>query len=195
MNKLHVVVVAYHRPIALRMLIDCFLLQTYQDWAMTIIHDGPAPEDIMEVIESRRDPRIMFTDSETESGNHGFYIRRMMLSILSGEETDFVLNTNDDNIYVPRFIELMMREVMPDTGIVFCDTVHSHQEYNLQVSELKVSSIDLGAFIVRLDVAKKAGFTHDTYAFDGYYAEDSLSTAISKGLRAVHVRKPLFIHN
>ncbi|MDD5565035.1 MAG: glycosyltransferase family A protein [Thermoanaerobaculaceae bacterium] len=195
MNKLHVVVVAYHRPIALRMLIDCFLLQTYQDWIMTIFHDGPAPQSVKDVIAGYNDPRIIFLDSATESGNHGYYIRKGVLKILKASEDDFILNTNDDNYYVPRFIELMMREITPETGIVFCDTVHSHQEYNLQVSELKVSGIDLGAFIVRMPLAKEVGFTHDTYAFDGYYAEDCLSAAISKGLRAVHVRKPLFIHN
>ena len=192
--KLQVIVIAYHRPIALRLLIDSFLLQTNPDWLMTIFHDGRAPNDVKKVIQGYNDQRILFTDSSKESGNHGFYIRQAILPIMSGE-SDFILNTNDDNYYPPKFVELMFKEIAPDVGIVFCDTVHSHQDYDLQISKLEVSGIDMGAFIVRLDVAKEAGFTHNTYAYDGYFAEDCLAVSISKGLRAVHIRKPLFIHN
>jgi hypothetical protein len=193
--KLHVIVIAYHRAIPLRSLIDCFLLQTNPDWYMTILHDGPAPDDVKKVARSYGDPRIIFTDMDEETGNHGFFIRQSVLPLIPGGSNDFVLNTNDDNHYVPRFVEYMLREVQENVGIVFCDTVHSHQDYKLQESELKLSSIDMGAFIVRLDIAKEAGFAHNTYAYDGYFAEDCLSVCKSKGLRAFHIRKPLFIHN
>jgi glycosyltransferase involved in cell wall biosynthesis len=191
--KLQVIVIAYRRAIPLRSLIDSFLRQTNPDWQMTIIHDGPAPDDVKKVIASYNDPRITFTDTEEETGNHGFFIRGAVLPLLP--DNGFVLNTNDDNQYVPRFVEFMLKEASEGIGIVFCDTVHSHQEYNLQVSELKVSGIDMGAFIVRLDIAKEAGFTHNTYAYDGYFAEDCLKVCVNKGLRAFHIRKPLYIHN
>jgi glycosyltransferase involved in cell wall biosynthesis len=195
MNKLQIIVIAYHRATALRLLIDSFLLQTNSDWYMTIIHDGPAPDDVLSVIRSYNDSRINFTATEDITSNHGYYIRKGVLPILNEQNGNYLLNTNDDNYYVPRFIELMFREIRDDSAIVFCDTVHSHQEYDTQESDLKVSHIDMGAFIVRLDVAKQAGFNHDTYAYDGYFAEDCKRVSISKGLGIHHVRKPLFIHN
>lgn len=195
MNKLHVIVVAYHRPVPLRILIDSFIVQTCPDWVMTIIHDGPAPESVKAIIKQYNDSRISFIDSDAESGNHGFYIRQSITGMLSEEKANFVLHTNDDNYYVPLFVEFMLRQINDETGIVFCDTIHSHQEYNLQHTDLKVSSIDIGAFIVRLSIAKEVGFTHNTYAFDGYYAEECRDYCLNKGFTSLHILKPLFIHN
>jgi len=68
---LHVVAVAYRRPIELRMLIDCFLRQTDSRWDLSIIHDGIPPDDVLAVISLYDDPRIKFNYTEKVNGDWG----------------------------------------------------------------------------------------------------------------------------
>jgi hypothetical protein len=142
------------------------------------------------------DPRINFYNSEVRFGCYGHINRRMFLEGIRGDADDFVLITNCDNYYIPPFAEYMLREAKGDVGIVYCNTIHSHQDWNIQVSRLKLSDIDMGAFIVRLPVAQEVGFRHVTYpAADGLYAEECAAKCMEKNLRAVHINKVMFIHN
>jgi hypothetical protein len=109
--------------------------------------------------------------------------------------TDYILMSNDDNYYVPRFVEFMLNAVDQRAGIIYCDTVHSHCDYDYHHSELKENHIDMGAFMVRADVAKSVGFNHDHFSADGTYAEECMRRCNIKSLRAVKVKKPLFVHN
>lgn len=194
--KLHIVVVAYQRAIPLRMLIDCFILQTYKNWQMTIFHDGPATEDIKNVMSGySNESRITFIDSSDSVGNHGFLIRKAMLDIINGDKGDYLLNTNDDNYYAPCFVEYMLAKAGNDIGIVYCDTVHSHFGYDLQSTALKLNHVDMGAFIVKLDLAKAIGFNHNVYAYDGLFAEELDDACRRTGLKTIHISKPLFVHN
>ena len=193
--KLHVIVVAYERPIPLRGLIDSFLNQTCQDWEMDIVHDGPASKSVWNVIELYKDKRIRFWESKIRYENYGHPNRACMLQKIKGNKYDYVLITNDDNYYVPKFVEYFLAECDPKVGIVYCDTVHSHCNYAVHYSKLKEQGIDMGAFIVRLDIAKKTGFNHIHFSADGKYAEECNMTRYEKGLRNVYIQKPLFIHN
>lgn len=195
MPILHVIIVAYKRPLPLRIATDCFLVQTNPNWRMTIVHDGPAPDSIKDIISLYDDPRITFVDTESEVGNYGYANRRMTMMLLNGGPGDFVLHSNDDNYIHPRFVELLFKSITSDTGMVYYDIIHSHRDYDIHYSELKENSIDMAAFIVRLDIAQETGFNHDHYSADGAFAEDCLRTCEKKGLKAVKINKVLLVHN
>ena len=118
----------------------------------------------------------------------------MMLQSIETTTGDYILLSNDDNYYVPRFVEFMLKNTTGN-GIIYCDTVHSHMEYGYHVSDLKENFIDIGAFIVREDIAKKTGFNYDHFSADGVYAEECYANCKRKGLKALKINKPLFIHN
>ena len=198
--KINVIAVAYERYEPLEILIRCFLIQTCPDWTLSIVYDGEAPQGIMDIVEpfisgNRKDERIRFYCSEERYQKFGHPNRRSMLQSLKCDLNDFILLSNDDNYYIPVFIEKMIETVKFNTGIVYCDTVHSHMQYDINVSELKENFIDIGAFIVRADVAKITGFNHDHFSADGRYAEECYGTCVSKGLKAIKIHKPYFIHN
>jgi len=194
--KLHVIVVAYNRAIPLRTLIDCFMIQTCPDWDMTIIHDGPAPDDVKQVIALyAKEDRVTFIETEFREENWGNNNRRQMLQILDGGPEDFVLITNDDNYYVPKFIQMMFSVIKPNTGIVFCNFLHHTLEYRNMISELKLNYIDMGAFIVRLHLAQQVGFAHNDSGADGMFAEECHAMAQRTGLQAIHINITLFVHN
>jgi hypothetical protein len=41
---IEVIAVAYQRPGPLKVLVQCFLNQTAENWKLVVIHDGPDPE-------------------------------------------------------------------------------------------------------------------------------------------------------
>jgi GT2 family glycosyltransferase len=193
--KLHVLCIAYQRPVQLRMLIDSFVLQTDHRWDLHVIHDGPPSENILKVMDLHGDPRIRLEYDNVQVGNIGHSLRRSKLQALRGEIDDYVLITNDDNVYVPRFVEFMLQYANMDTGIIYCNTVHSNLVYRGQISELRVNHIDMGAFIVQLPLAQEVGFNSTLPHADGIFARQCKQACIKKGLIYLHVNKFLFIHN
>ena len=194
MRKIHVLVVAYERDISLGILISSFILQTNPNWVLYIVHDGKAPKKVMKIINSYSDHRVMFIETDKHNGHHGHINRGIYLQKLPTCD-DFVLLTNDDNYYVPEFVERMLYEASNDIGIVYCDTVHSHYEYNTNFSVLRENGIDMGAFIVRLDIAKKVGFNYTHFSADGKYAEECHKECTRNNLRVIRIPKCLFVHN
>jgi GT2 family glycosyltransferase len=206
--KLHIIVVAYERPIPLRILIDSFLVQTDQRWELTVVHDGPCSRKVTDTMKLySKDKRIFYTESIKRYGCYGHPNRAAMLSQLKGEKDDFVLITNDDNYYVPIFVEMFLKEAKNDIGIVYCDMVHSHVKYDTEFTQLhpvwlREKFIDMGAFIVRLSIAQENGFNNcynldgtPCFSADGKYAEECNNLAVSKGLKPVHIKRMLFVHN
>jgi hypothetical protein len=193
---IQIICVAYERYIPLEILVKSFQVQTSVLWKLHVVYDGPAPQRIINIMEPlMQDDRVKFYQSPERYQKYGHPNRRTMLQTLKCDDKDFILLTNDDNYYTPRFVEFMLKEVKWNTGIVYCDTVHSHMEYALHRSELKENMIDIGAFIVRADIAKRTGFKHDHFSADGVYAEECVQTCNQKRLKVVKINKPLFVHN
>jgi len=200
MPKIHCICVAYERYEPLEILIRCFLIQTCPDWTLHIIYDGEAPQRIMDIVEpfisgNRKDERIRFYCSEERYQNYGHPNRRSMLQSIKCDPNDFILMQNDDNYMIPRTIEFIQNVIKPNTGIVYWDTVHSHMDYYVHISELKENFIDMAAFAVRADVARRTGFNSDHFSADGRYAEECVGTCRSMGLQIIKIKKPLLIHN
>jgi hypothetical protein len=177
------------------MFCDSFLLQTDHRWDLTVVHDGPSSDEEKKTFALYSDPGIKFVDSEKRVQNWGNPLRRVYLNNLKGEIDDYVLITNHDNVYVPRFVEFMLGSANMDTGIVFCNTIHNHLTYSGQISKIGVGKIDGGALIVSLPLAQEASYKNNTGHADGLYALACRRLCIKKGLRIVHINKFLFIHN
>lgn len=193
--KLHVICVAYERPVHLRGLIASFLLQTNPNWELNIIHDGKASQSVRDAISLYNDDRIRFFESEQRNQCYGHPNRKMMLQKLKGVAEDFLLMTNDDNYYVPVFVEYMLAQCNHTIGMVYCDTIHSHFGYGYLHTLIKVNNIDMGSFIVNLYLAQNNGFNHVIWTADGLFAEECAERCKKQGLRIVYIPKPLFIHN
>lgn len=193
--KLHVLMVAYNRPIELMNSCCLFIRQTNPSWDLRIMHDGVPPKNIIDMMGLFIDKRINFCHSKVRNELWGHPNRKTMLEELKCEDTDFVLITNDDNIIVPAFVEQMLGVVKENTGIVMCDTIHSYKNYEYTTTHMAVGYIDMGAFIVRADVAKAVGFNHLTeFCGDGMYAVDCAKYCIENDLELLHIKRGLFTH-
>jgi hypothetical protein len=197
---LHVIVAAYQRIIPLRILIDSFIVQTNPNWKLYVIHDGPIPEELNTIIALyKNDTRISFQFTETQTGCYGFPNRDMMIKEIIGADNDFVMSTNDDNYYVPTFVENMIALTAQGVGFIHCNMVHSGHwgpgEYQVIDTKIEVCQIDIGSFAVKLPLAKKIGITDTTAVADGIYAEACLAECNATGLAIAKTERILFVHN
>ena len=176
-------------------MIDCFIVQTDVRWNLHIVHDGPAPDDIKDIIALYDDPRITFCETPQRNGLWGHPNRKWMIEQLPNNFSDYVLITNDDNYYVPTFVERFLAEGNRHTGFIYCDTVHSYMDYEVLKTRIKECEIDMGSFAVRIDVAKKVGFKHMYEQADGRYAEECAIECLKHQLRVAYLPKAYFIHN
>jgi hypothetical protein len=192
---LHVICVAYHRAVGLAGLICSFLQQTDNRWTLTIVHDGTVPQDVQQAVNHFKDPRIHFTHTKERNGQWGHPNRAMMLESLGGACDDYVLMTNDDNYYVPMFVELFLGCCKADTGMIYCNTLHNYMKYDILYTRLKENMIDMGSFIVRQSVAKAVGFKHRHEQADGRYAEECAVECAHNHFGIIYIDKVLFVHN
>jgi hypothetical protein len=193
--KLHIICAAYKRAIPLRILVDSFLVQTNTNWKLYVIHDGEMPANVLDISKQYNDERISFEYTKTRTAHSGFINRDMMIKKTIGEDDDFVMSTNDDNYYPPTFVDEMLKLVTPTAGIVYCNMIHSHFGYSVLSTILQVYYIDLGAFAVRLPLAKQVGINNSSDIADGLFAQDCLAECKRRGMTTHKTEKIIFIHN
>lgn len=195
---LHILCTSFQRPIQQRILIDSLIVQTKPFWKLYIIHDGPAPMQLRHIVNEYEDLRIKYFETETVVGQWGHPNKKKLLDMIPRNHSDFVLMTNDDNYYVPKFVEMMTRRCgsfARKIGMVYCDTAHSYTQYDVLKTQLKENLVDMGSFIVRVDIAKKIGFDASHFSADGAYAEACANLCKRLRLEMIYIPKVLFIHN
>lgn len=197
-----VVCVAYKRYGPLKVLIQSFLNQTRDNWTLRVYHDGYDPSIDKLVADfgrtSSRDITVHF--SERRFNDYGHSLREMALRSITG---DFVLLTNDDNYYVPRFIEYVTIAIMAiNADVVLYDMIHSHDKpggrdlspYSFFQTSYRRGNIDIGSAVVRADLARRAGFRDKSHDGDATYFEDVARVA-GEQLRIIKLPQVLFVHN
>ena len=82
------------------------LSQTYENYEIYIHHDGPLKDITLANKFRSLSNKIVFIDNLEHKGNWGFYHRHKVSMI--EPHSDWVLYTNEDNYYVPIFLERMI---------------------------------------------------------------------------------------
>lgn len=184
-----------HRALTLRSLIASFRAQTYPHWRMLVVHDGPTTADVSEFLAglTASDPRVATATTPERKQKFGHPYRQFAVDGLAGS-CEWLLLTNDDNYYVPVFLEWLVSEGErpPGHSFVHCDMVHSHQSWRQMTTRPARGKLDLGGFIVRSALAKQVPFDNTSFAGDGDWI-NRLAAKAKKGVR--HVAATLFVHN
>lgn len=185
---------------SLRCLVDSFCAQTYPNWKLRVVHDGPAYHDSHSLRQADRlsdegrDRRITFDETAERKQQFGHPWRQYALDMLA-TECEWLLLTNDDNYYMPVFLEWLLSVATTSRGckMAYCDMIHSHRKWTPLKTAPKAGSLDLGGFIVHRDLAKHVPF--DNFAFNG--DGDWINRLVEKaGASAVQkVPAVLFVHN
>lgn len=169
--------------------IHSFLCQTYQNFDIVVAHDGPLHDPrVIEKICSLSD-KVRFLNHLPKVGNAGFQHRHP--SAMLAPHGDWVLFTNEDNYYMPDFLKIMLHHgTTKNTGMVYCNMIHSYSDWGFFNTAPRVNHIDMGAFISRMDLVASTPWTDFLGAADGTYCE-----AIAAKTNPVKVENVLFVHN
>lgn len=142
---------------------------------------------------TEKDNRIAVMEPVERKQNFGHPYRQLAINTLIANKCDWIGLTNDDNYYVPVYLEWMLAAAIErKASFVYCDTVHSHKMWKPLPGELRRGHIDLGSFLVHKDLAAKVKFDKFTFAGDWDYI-NRLKASAAK--RTTKVNASLFIHN
>ncbi len=199
---IEIIAVAYQRYGELRVFVQSILNQTAGNWRLQVIHDGPDEhfDRIMAGHAAEAEGRIAYSHSATRFNDYGHSLREIGLARAEG---DYVLITNADNYYIPRFVEFCTKAVADTSAdIVMYDMVHSHENpglrklpaYSYFQTEYSINNIDMGAAIVRRTIAQQAGFADKSYAADAVYFE-KVAMVKKEQTRLCKINRVMLVHN
>jgi len=191
---------AYQRFGECSVLVQSFLNQTFDNWSLHVLHDGPS-KDFDQLASIYSDKRLKFSSTKKRFSDYGHSLREIGLQQSKG---DYVLITNADNYYVPHFLSLVGKAIAscsPD--VILFDMIHSHEcpgnrlqeSYNLFQTSFAINSVDMGSVVVKGDLARRAGFQSKTYAADWDYFESVANLVQGREMRMVKIPKVLLVHN
>ena len=190
--RLTIVVATYQQELALDCLLKSLVCQTLQNFKVLVIHDGPSQTTPSIVSACSRERAGLFEYLETPNrfNDFGHSLRAVGIEKAS---TEFILLTNGDNYYSPRFVEFMFEAIdKHGLDIAFCDMIHSYT-YGLLRTRPFRNYIDVGCFIAKTDAAKSVGFPDKSFTGDATYFEDLLNNLSEPVVGKV--AKVLMVHN
>ena len=197
---LEIICVTYSRPKELRVLVGSLACQTNLSFILKIIHDGPSVETRECVVDLQKvypEITIIYQETEKRFSDLGDSLRDkgLMDSVY-----EYVLLTNDDNYYVPVFVQEIQEMIEQESAdIVYYDMVHSYAflhspnpiPYQLLITEPRLNSIDIGSFVFKGQLGKTVGYHARSNNADGLFFEELKAT----GAKITKIPKVLFVHN
>lgn len=205
MANIHILAVSFLRFGELKVFVQSIINQTFDNWTLCVIHDGHNEEfiDIMKSYSNSAPGKITYCCTEIRYCDYGHTLRDIGIQRASG---DYIIVTNADNYYIPKAIEFLTQVVSnSNPDVVIFDMIHSHScpggrpqpQYSYFQTNLKRDSIDIGAALVNLELAKKVGFRDKTHSGDATFFEDISAYLASKNLvlNYVKIHQVLLVHN
>ena len=147
-SKVVVIATAYEtRPV----LVESMLAQTFHNWELYLVHDGPAPNGFPRY----DDTRVHFIEEPGPRKHYGHPIREQYLEkVKSGKiEGAYVVVTNHDNYHAPFFLEKLTRALddNPDAPGAYCSAmVHNYAGFPGQVPAPGKQNVEDGYNIIQV---------------------------------------------
>jgi glycosyl transferase family 2 len=172
-----------YAPDRLKLFILSMQRQRHENWELVAVTDGPN-EAAARLVADTNDPRIRFIETERRLGRWGHPYRQRGLDACRG---DYIGMSNDDNYYVPGYIEQMLNAMGSTTDVVLCQALHSYAGWSVVPA-----GTDLGAWIARASLVRRVPWVGQDFTSDRDYLGSIM--ALAPG-RVATVARPLFIHN
>lgn len=111
----------FNRRRYLAQALESVVRQTYRDLEIFVINDGG--EDVGDVVRSFNDPRILFIDRKENRGKP-----HCLNGVLAGARGKYVAYLDDDDVYYPRHVELLVEalENGTDCRVAYSDLYKSY---------------------------------------------------------------------
>jgi len=171
------------------MFISSLLLQTNKNWKCIVYCDG-YNEHIKNIVTNFNDERIVYINSETNTGTWGHFNRLDSLNRLI--DTEFFIQTSIQDYYLPNTVDLILND-SNNFDFIHFNCLHNHINYELLNTTPNIGQIDWGCYAVRTSVGKIVGINRPDYSgCDGFFAEELMRFP---NIRVKKINKILTIHN
>lgn len=175
-------------------IVSSMINQTYKNWELILVHDGPNNTGLKKLIANIGDNRITYIETKERVSNWGHSLRSEYIQSLSSDAA-YVVVTNADNHHVPTYIEYMLKGFTNGQVATYCShMVHSYKAHQVIPCRLERGYVDCAGVMVRADIARKIGWNNVTdHSADWLYFYD-----IAKAYgweRFAKVEGCLLIHN
>lgn len=170
-----------------------FFMQTFKNWKLWLIHDGPGGDEVEAFVRLLNDDRIEFIETEKHAGNYGHSLRAEYLQKVKSE---YVVITNADNYYTPVFLEYMLKPFENGSRAVasYCShMIHSYQKWETQPCRLARGWIDCGGVLLKTKEAQAVGWHSVEHSADWFFFYDIIKCYGANRFKAV--KGTLFVHN
>jgi len=194
--KFSFVIPCWEQTHLLKCLLQSIVCQTYNNWEVILVHDGPNPEHKENLLEYLQDPRFKYYSTGQRYGYWGHYGREYGTNLSTG---DWIIHTNDDNYFTPNLLEEITSVLNPEINFVYWEMIlgkysnlHSHnqKDWGHFIPRIQHSYIDWGQFATKSEVIKKYQINKHEAAADGTLVED-----MKHELNPTFIDKCLFVHN
>jgi len=182
-TKVSIVIPTYKRPHLIGRAIQSILNQTYQDFEIIIIDDSPN-DRTEKIVKSFNDVRIKYTRNEIRAG----FIRAKNQGVKeASKKSRYVAFLDDDDEYLPLFLEKTIKELEENNNIVMVNTAAVMKSQNGKMIK-KIScgtSKFWGSAIGNGSLIRKEIFNKENI----WYDEKMLFEDLDFGIRVLKIHK------
>ena len=197
-TKFSFIIPCWEQTNLLKCLLQSIWCQTYTNWEVILVHDGPNPSHEKALRDLIGNSRFKYTNTEVRYGYWGHYGREVGTRLATG---DWIIHTNDDNYFMPILLEEINSAITrdPEINFVYWEMIlgkyvneHSHnkKDYGHFIPKVQHSYMDWGQFATKSEVIKKYSINKHEAAADGTLVEN-----MKHELNPVFIDKCLFVHN
>ena len=174
-----------YAPDRLNLFLLSMLRQRHPEWEVVAVTDGPNP-DARKLVENVSDRRVRLIETERPLGRWGHPYRQLGLDACRGE---FIGLSNDDNYYVPGYLEQMIAALTANQAdVAACQMLHSYYGWDLVVSH----GFDLGSWIAHRDLVRQTAWPANLeWDSDSQYFRG----LCDKAKKVVVIKRASFVHN
>lgn len=146
-------------------IISSLICQTYKNWELLLIHNGPEVNGLEKTVKNYNDDRIKFIVYPEQTGSYGHELRKWAIDEISkgnlSSDVGYVVVTNADNYHVPVYCEYLVKgfDKLPGSVAAYCsEMVHNYVSWKVMPVKLELGHIDSAAVMVKKDAACAVGW-------------------------------------
>lgn len=155
-------------------IISSLICQSYKNWELHLIHDGPDNGKVKAISDYHLDKRVYWHFEDDHSGNYGHSIRAKYLKELA-YRGQYVIISNIDNYYMPLFLEKAIDTFRSNTRAiaVYCNQIiHNYIGYKVMNCRLARGYIDSGNVMLKFEEAASVGWNSIAHSADWFFFEN-----------------------
>jgi len=186
-----VIATAFNEPRHNSPFVESMLSQKDTKWNALIYHNGPNQE-MKEWIESYKDHRLSYKESQINTGQWGTVNRHDAVKNII--KTSYCINSSIQDYYLPNAIQEINNVLESKPDLVHWQAINHLFRYSVLNGEIAWGHIDWGQFCVKTEYIKNTGIVKaDNFSGDWH----TLQAIIQKGyIRKINkIDKILCIHN